>query len=131
MRTKITTIIDITETRALRGADKLLINQQANYNTAIQTIGLRANLIPELCENKVGDVSKFGFGSNIKGKQRYWEFTFEVEAVDALTYDMLLLDFDLVPVITNLNETVSIKNEVFRTNHPNDTNIVFEMIKEC
>ena len=128
---KLTTIIDITETGARRGADKLLINQQANYNTTIQTLGLRVNIIPSLCEHKVGDVSKFGFGSNIKGKQKYWEFTFEVEAAEALTYEMLILDFNLVPVITNLNETVSIKNEVFRTNHPNDTNIVFEMIKEC
>ena len=130
MRTVITTIIDITNTSARRGDDKLLVSQQANHNTTLQTIGLRVNVIPVLCEDKVGDVSKFGFGSTIKGKQRYWEFTFDVEVEDALTLDMLVSDFDLIPIITNLNETVSVQNNIFRTNHSNDTNIVFKMLEE-
>ena len=65
-----------------------------------------------------------------KGKQRYWEFTFDVEAEDALTLDMLVTDFDLVPVITNLDETTTLGTKVFRTNHPNDTNVVFKMLGE-
>ena len=39
---------------------------------------------------------------------------------------MLKDDFDLVPVITNLNETANIHNSIFCTKNPNDSNIIFE-----
>tara|TARA_R110000851_G_scaffold333450_1_gene513371 strand:- start:4365 stop:4757 length:393 start_codon:yes stop_codon:yes gene_type:complete len=130
MKIMITTVVDITQTGARRGDTILLVNQQANYNTTIQTIGLRVNINPILCTEKIGNVSKFGFGSAIKGEQRYWEFTFESEYEEALTLDMLTSDFDLVPIIINLNETSSITNSVFRTNHPNDGNIVFEIVEK-
>ena len=129
MRFKLTTVVDITETNARRGDDKRLVNQQANYNTTIQTIGLRVNIQPLSCVSHVGDVSKFGFGANIKSKQRYWEFTFDNEYEDSLTLDMLESDFDLVPIITGLEETATINN-LFRTKHPNDTNIVFKIVQE-
>jgi hypothetical protein len=130
MRFKLTTVVDITETNARRGDDKKLVNQQANYNTTIQTIGLRVNINPETCTSSFGDISKLNFGSNFKGKHRYWEFTFNVEAEDALQLDMLVTDFDLVPVITSLDETITFATNVFRTNHLNDTNVTFKMLGE-
>ena len=130
MKFKLTTIIDITQTLARRGDNKKLVNQQANYNTMIQTIGLRVNINPNSCKVEVANIKGLGFGDTFKGKQRYWEFTFDVEAEDALTLDMLATDFDLVPVITNLDETTLFGTKVFRTKQPNDTNIVFEMIQE-
>lgn len=130
MRIMLTTVVDVTETHARRGDEKKLINQQANYNTMIQTIGLRVNINPVSCISVVSDVSKLGFGSSIKGKQRYWKFTFDIEYEDSLTADMLASDFDLVPVITQLDDTAKITNNIFRTNHPNDTNIVFEIVEE-
>ena len=130
MKIMLTTVVDITETHARRGDDKRLVNQQANYNTTIQTIGLRVNIQPLSCVSHVGDVSKFGFGANIKSKQRYWEFTFDNEYEDSLTLDMLESDFDLVPIITGLDETANITNNIFRTKHPNDTNIVFKIVEE-
>ena len=130
MKFILTTVVDITETNARRGDDKRLINQQANYHTLVQTIGLRVNINPISCSSQVSNIDKFGFGSNIKGKQRYWEFAFEVEYEDALTLEMLILDFDLVPIITELDETAKINNNIFRSNHPNDTNIVFKIIEE-
>jgi|TARA_B110000977_G_scaffold151060_1_gene191622 hypothetical protein len=130
MRFILTTVVDITQTNARRGDDKHLHNQQANYHTMIQTIGLRVNIEPLSCQSEVADVKGLGFGDTFKGKQRYWEFTFDVEAEDALTLDMLVTDFDLVPVITNLDETTTLGTKVFRTNHPNDTNIVFKMLGE-
>tara|TARA_B110000503_G_scaffold113570_1_gene170500 strand:- start:1549 stop:1941 length:393 start_codon:yes stop_codon:yes gene_type:complete len=130
MKFKLTTIIDITQTLARRGDNKKLVNQQANYNTMIQTIGLRVNINPNSCKVEVANIKGLGFGDTFKGKHRYWEFTFDVEAEDALTLDMLATDFDLVPVITNLDETTLFGTKVFRTKQPNDTNIVFEMIQE-
>jgi hypothetical protein len=127
MKFKLTTVVDITETNARRGDDKRLVNQQANYYTMLQTIGLRVNIDPIGCIAHVGNVNKFG--TNIKGKQRYWEFIFDIEHEDALSLDMLVTDFDLVPIITGLDETAKITNNVFRTNHPNDTNVVFEIVE--
>jgi hypothetical protein len=124
----LSTVVDITETNARRGAEKKEVHQQANYNTVIQTIGLRVNITPISSESIVSNIDKLGFGSAIKGKQRYWKFTFETDYEDALTLDMLLSDFDLVPIITDLDETAKINNSIFRTNHPNDTNIVFEIL---
>jgi hypothetical protein len=129
MKFKLTTVVDITETHARRGDDKREVNQQANFHTIVQTIGLRVNINPVSCISQTSNIDKFGFGSNIKGKQRYWEFTFEVEYEDALTIEMLVLDFDLIPIITELDETAKINNNVFRTNHPVDTNIVFKIIE--
>jgi hypothetical protein len=130
MRFKLTTVIDITQTSARRGDEKKLVNQQANYNTMIQTIGLRVNIDTESCTSSFGDVSKFKFGSKVKGSHQYWEFLFDVEYKDALDLAMLKLDFDLVPVITKLDETVKVSNDIFRTKDPKDTNIVFEILKE-
>jgi hypothetical protein len=129
MRFTIHTVVDITETNARRGqADKLSLDQQANYNTLIQTIGLRANVDPISLTESIKDVSKLAFGDAIKGKQRVWTFEFDNPYEGALTVDMLNDDFDLVPVITNLNETANIHNSIFCTKNPNDSNIIFETI---
>lgn len=128
MQFKIHTVVDITETNAKRSDDKKLFSQQTNYNTVIQTIGLRVNLNPMYVKSLVDKVDGIGFGNSIKGKQRYWEFCFEVEYEGALNLDMLINDFDLIPVITGLDETVHNHNKIFRTTCPNDCNIVFEII---
>ena len=129
MRFIIHTVVDITETNARRGqADKLSLDQQANYNTLLQTIGLRVNADPIELSQSIKDVSELGFGDAIKGKQRVWTFEFDNPYEGALSVDTLNDDFDLVPVITNLNETASIHNSIFCTKHPNDCNIIFTQI---
>ena len=129
MRFKIHTVVDITETNARRGqADKVSLDQQANYNTLIQTIGLRVNADPISLTTDIIDVSKIRFGDAIKGKQRVWTFEFDNPYEGALSVDMLNNDFDLVPIITNLNETANIHNSIFCTKNPNDRNIIFEEI---
>lgn len=129
MRFKLSTVVDITETNARRKEDQKLFRQQNNYNTVLQTIGLRVNLIPLSNTNNVKNIKDLGFGKSITGKQRYWEFIFEVEYESALTVDMLNSDFDLIPVITELDDTASNHNKIFRTTCPNDRNIVFEIIE--
>jgi len=127
MRFKIYTTVDITETNAKRQEDRKLYKQQTNYNTVIQTIGLRVNLVPAYVKNFTDKLDNKGFGKNITGKHRYWEFCFEVEYEGALTLDMMKNDFDLIPVITELDETVHNHNKIFRTTCPNDRNITFEI----
>jgi len=128
MRFKLDTIVDITETNARRGEDKKLISQQSNYNTMFQTIGLRVNAEPLKLSNTVIDVSKIGFGDSIKGKQRVWTFEFDNPYEGALTVDMLVDDFDIIPVITGLDETVNIQNNIFSSKHPSDRNIIFSIL---
>jgi|TARA_B100001094_G_scaffold274521_1_gene281573 hypothetical protein len=127
---KLTTVVDITQTNARRGEDKKKENQQANFNTMFQTIGLRVNVEPLGCTQSVIDVDKleYKFGSAIKGKQRVWTFEFENTYEGALTLDMMIDDFDLVPVIVSLEETAANTNNIFSTKHVTDKNILFEII---
>lgn len=127
MRVTLTTVVDITETKARKHDDKLARNQQANYLTMLQTVGMRVNIETISCKAIVDDVSDIGFGSAITGKQRYWEFIFEHNYEGAVTEKTLTDDFDLVPIITGLNETASINNHAFRTKDATERNIVFKL----
>ena len=118
----------MTETNVGRSGEAKQRNQQANYNTVVQTAGLRVNPMPIALESKVGVVDGIGFGSSIKDKQRYWVFTFQHEFENALNIDQLKDDFDLVPVITGLDETAMINNSAFRTKDSVETNIVFKFV---
>ena len=129
MRFKLYTTVDITETNAKRSDDKKLFSQQNNLNTVMQTVGLRVNLNPVYVKNHTDKVDSIGFGKSIKGKQRYWEFCFDIEYEGALNLDMLNNDFDLIPVITELDETLHNHNKIFRTTCPIDRNIVFEIVE--
>lgn len=131
MKFRITTLVDITETsvRPNSRQDTKLEHQQANFMTVYQVIGLRTNpteFVVEQHEDKVGSMK---FGSRFKGEHRYWTCDFVVEAEQSLTLDMMIADFDLVPIITGLDETVKITDSVFRTQDSKDKNIVFEFIE--
>lgn len=130
MKFRITTLVDITETSVRKGSglDKKLEHQQANFMTVYQVIGLRTNPTDfeiSIKEDKIGSI---GFGSRYKGDHRYWICEFIVEAEQSLSIDMMIADFDLVPIITDLDETVKINNSVFRTTESKDKNIIFELI---
>ena len=129
MRFRIQTLVDITETRARRqGEDKFAYKQEANFQTVLQTIGMRVNIeydnSPRFEEITV---TKILFDDKYKGKQMLWTFEFDVEYEDALTLEMLKGDFDLIPIITGLNETVELQKALFRT-AGKDTNIVFSVV---
>jgi len=120
------TLVDITETRARRGEESFLLQQQQNYLTFLQTLGLRVNL-SELVSPVAEKISikDYNFGSNHTGNHQVWTFKFTVEYADALDIDMLENDFDLVPVITELSETVELKQAAFRTKDVQERNILF------
>lgn len=117
MNFKCYTLVDITETKARRGEDQQEYKQQQNYMTFLQTLSLRVNPVmnhePTMIEQ---NVSNFYFGSDFKGKHRVWQVNFDVEKEDALTVDMLDKDFNYVPVIDSLQETIKFKKAMFVTN---------------
>ena len=121
-RFKLYTLVDITQTNARRGDDVFNWNQQQNFLTVLQTIGMRVNPTVEKQPELVKDFPKFG--SKYKDAKQAWCLDFAIEYQGAIDIEMLNSDFDLVPFISNLNEQVKFKNSVFRTSGT-ETNIVF------
>tara|TARA_Y100000389_G_C17233164_1_gene399193 strand:- start:142 stop:528 length:387 start_codon:yes stop_codon:yes gene_type:complete len=117
------TLVDVTETNARRGESTLAHNQQANFMSVYQTIGLRSNPTNFKVE-KIKDNKKFG--STFKNVNYYWKMTFDIEQSDSLTLEMLLDDFELVPFISGLEECVTFKECIFFTKHKGKTNIIFK-----
>jgi hypothetical protein len=131
MRFKLLTLIDITATGARRGDDYMQVKQQQNYLTVMQTIGIRSN--PEILnppKRQTIDVSTSGFGSDHTGEHTVWSLDFNFGLNQSHNLDMLASDFDLVPVIGGLDETVSVEDWVFRTTDTQLRNIVFTLIEE-
>ena len=116
---KIITTVDITETRARKGDDKKKYDQQQNFLTLCNTIALRVN--PTINQSpKIIKYQKF------EG-HKVWELYFDIEYEAALDIETLLGDFNLVPFIGNLDESVKFQDCVFRTSGE-DCNIIFEQV---
>ena len=129
MEFTIQTLIDITETNVRRqDQDKYKSKQQSNFETIIQTIGLRTNVNYENSPSFDNiTVGKLAFGDKYIGKQKVWTFNFNIEYEGGLTLDMLTSDFDLIPIITGLDETIQIDKALFRT-AGKDKNIIFSVV---
>ena len=125
MDLKLYTLVDITETGMHRGPDRNAVRQQANFNSVIQSIGIRANVTPQGVKKHNGFISKLNFGSAYKGKQNYWEFMFTIEYGET-SLEMLKDDFNLVPVLDDLEETVALEPAIFITKNDETRNIYFE-----
>jgi len=113
MNFRIKTLIDVTQTNARRGQDKKLVNQQDNFNTLYNTIGLRSNptnfiisVNKETCEE---------FGTVYKNKHNVWTVDFFIEAENSTSIDFMVNDFEYVPVIFGLDETISTDKNMFIT----------------
>lgn len=127
MKFRIETLVDITETHTRRRNNKQS-HQQDNCDTVIQTIGLRVNAtnvkvtcVKENCDKK--------FGSVYKGQQSVWHFDFEPNIEDATNVEALVTDFDSVPIIIGLDESVSFDLPCFYTNNNLLCNIIFSVIE--
>jgi len=118
------TLIDITETGVYRqgSENSLERNQQRNWETVLQIIGLRTqpvNIKPPRNPQLVS-LANHQFGSLYKGSQMCWKFMFQVENPDVLGPEenpLLFLeqDFNEIPIITNLMETIGLPDSVFYT----------------
>jgi hypothetical protein len=128
-RYQIVTLVDITRTNPTRAeTDQYLLAQQANFNTLLQSIGLRSNV-----EWAVDPVESSGsLPHPLNGKATHWIWTFEVErdqvfAKDGNPVGLLLEDLHGVPIIDQLNNSVDINPAVFQTQGSNSNIWVSEI----
>ena len=107
------TLVDITKTNVVSYSPEKekLRNQQRNWETVIQILSLRAQLITlDYLGSKVDDVKNYSFGVEYTGQHRIWSFEFGVEhesifAIDHDRYGSLKNDFRIAPIILGLEET--------------------------
>lgn len=125
------TLIDITNTHVTRYSvsHEHTRNQQRNYETLIQILGLRTQLLRIYQTNLFADLCDYKFGSSYIGKHNIWVFEFDVEyqdiyTVDHIPFKILLDDFCKVPIIAGLAETVTLNMPLFYTSN-NYKNLYF------
>jgi len=130
MEYKLYTLVDITHTNQFksRQGDATLSQKEQNFNTVLQTLGIRSNIkyvnSPDLLEVK-GQLIGFDTDEII----RVWRFDWSTEH-DFLYGDsedpvaFLKKDFHLVPYISGLDEAMQQDYAVFNTLDPGK-NIVF------
>lgn len=130
------TLVDITATGVTRnkvGEDEHKRNQQRNWETVLQVLGIRAQ--PTLVEGPmtgIVDEQILGqlFGDMYHGEQRIWLASFSIEHKDVYRKgdDQLALlaeDFNQVPIVTGLDETARFILPIFYS-HGAIKNIVFK-----
>ena len=128
MRFKLHTLVDITETNTRRGEDPIGYRQQQNYLTVMQTIGMRVNPTYIKAPSITNEVpSKLGLGSMFNTKQKVWTYEFDIDYEGGLDISMLNKDFDLIPIITGLEETINLNKALFRTTDK-ERNILFSIV---
>ena len=118
------TLVDITYTGVLRATadrdSKIKRNQQRNYETLLQIIGLRAQpMIFEkpFCHVKT-KLDTFEFGDWYTGAHNVWVLKFSVEHPGVFSDSLNLfglLESDLSPVTAGLNETIDLQVPLFST----------------
>ena len=117
------TLVDITPTGVISQTQQNLFqrNQQRNWETVQQLVNLRnhAMIIAEPHSPRTVDVAQHKFGTRYQGPQKCWKsiFTISTITVDNMNkeLDRLVYDFDSVPIITGLTETVSLPSPLFST----------------
>jgi hypothetical protein len=123
-RYQIVTLVDITRTNPSRAeTDQYLLSQQANFNTLLQSIGLRSNVTWDTDPKELSGI----LPHPLNGKATHWTWIFEVErdqvfAKDGDPVGLLLEDLHGVPVVDQLNNSVELTPAVFQTLGP-DSNI--------
>ena len=128
-RFQIITLVDITQTNPHRSeTDQHLLSQQANFNSLIQAIGLRSNVLwVHSPKERNGALPR-----DIDGKAVYWTWTFDVERDDVFLRDgnsvaLLIDDLYGVPVISNLNNSVDLDPACFISKGEKTNIWVFEI----
>lgn len=116
-RYKVITLVDITYANPNRNeTSKLKLGQQANFNSLIQAIGLRSNVI----WNTEPRRHTGSLPLPLVGKATHWIWEFEVERDDVFLKDgdpvlLLIEDLDGVPIIDQLNNSVDLNPSVFQS----------------
>ena len=127
MSYQIYTLIDITPTGKHRGRNDegKEVNQQTNWLTFQNCAMLRTNMIFSDVTVSEDIVDKYLFGKHFEGKHKIWSVTATPEQPDAINQDMLKDDFDLVPMIDQLDESIKQHSNLFMTKDETMCNILF------
>lgn len=104
------TLVDITETLTRKGPEIKQVKQQNNNDTLLQACSLRANVELLSCTSEV-DTKEFGSANS--GKNRFW--TMRLQTDFPYDTDMLIDDLDFLPILTDLDETGLIHNNIIQT----------------
>ena len=119
------TLVDITDTGVYRNDTQIPLprNQQRNWETVLQVIGLRAQPIDIVSprDPKIVAMINHQFGSYYTGSHKCWKFKFYVEhnnvfGSEADPTELLEKDINEVPVITGLTESAAFPDPVFYIN---------------
>lgn len=132
MEYRLVTLIDITATGQYR-FDPLRQkeqNQQQNFDTILQTLGLRGNTYFDV-KPKVIEVNGKSLGFNMNKPVKTWQFEWRMEIDDIFTAKgdpvyWLKRDFNHIPIIPNLDEMIVLKRPMLVT-EGEDTNIIFSL----
>ena len=127
---KLYTLVNITHTSQYRneaGKEQQRYQEQ-NFNTVLQTLGLRSNIWYERGPQML-EVGGRLVGFNTDDVVRVWRFDWRVEqpnvyAENGDPLSFLKQDFHLVPYISGLGEAMEQRYAVFNTENPG-ANIVF------
>jgi hypothetical protein len=125
---KLYTLVDITHTNQYRPSAGIYHWQEQNFNTVLQTLGIRAN-ISYRQKPTILDVKGSLVGFDTEEILRVWRFDFytEQDYMYATADDpvgLLKEDFTLIPYIAGLNESMEQKYAVFNPETPGN-NISF------
>jgi hypothetical protein len=117
------TLVDITATKVTRFRPEVEFqrNQQRNWETTLQALGLRTqplHITEPVCRTL--EIDNSVFGDMYAGFHRVWMFSWAVDRDDIFLQDGdeiggLYRDFEQVPVITGLDETAKFILPIF---HP-------------
>ena len=112
---------------------QLEYDQNRNFITLRQCIELRSIVSYDNPPSvKSEDLKELEFGTNYKGKQNVWTFTFNPDRVgvystpDGNTIGGLIDDLDRVPIIKNLLETINIDKAIFDCSNPATKNTIIK-----
>lgn len=131
MNYKLYTLVDITNTGQHRhepGMEQLRWKEQ-NFQTVLQTLGMRANIV-QLGKPTMLEVGGRAVGFDIDDILHVWRFDFATERdylfeLEGDPVGFLKEDFDMVPYIDGLDESMQQNYNIFVTDGP-AKNIVFQ-----
>lgn len=130
------TLVDVTKTNQknnVAGHEKER-NQQRNWETLVQVLGLRTQLtLLDDPKPATMDVGSLQFGTDFAGEQTVWQFRFGTETPDVYStpdspVGALEKDCASVPVILGLDETAELSTPMFCVSG-SQKNIVFAPTK--
>lgn len=124
------TTVDITNTGQYRteaGKESERLKEQ-NFQTVLQTLGLRANIVT-IEKPTIVNIKGNILGFNTPDIIRVWKYSFESErdypfGTDTNPVEFLETDFDGIPFISGLDESMQQNYDVFVTDGPSK-NIIF------